>query len=77
MKLENEALSYFISKGATYLYSDIHVDDFIHYLKGPIADQLGTFIEGELKLLYSSCGEIYVKTWLLRIKNKNKDIEYE
>lgn len=30
-----------------------------------------------MKLLYSSNGEIFIKTWLLKLKSKNKDVEYD
>ena len=53
------------------------VEELINQLKGSIVEQLGMLLEGELKLLFSSNGEIYVKTWMVRLKNKNKELEYE
>ena len=77
LKLEAETLAYFIGRGARFLYADLVVEELINALKGPIVEQLGVLLEGELKLLFSSNGEIYVKTWVVRPKNKNKEVEYE
>lgn len=77
LKLEAEALAYFINRGAQFLYADIVVEELINLLRGSIVEQLGMLLEGELKLLFSSNGEIYVKTWMVRLKNKNKELEYE
>ena len=77
LKLEGETLEYFISKSAKFLYGDIVVEELINLLKGTIIEQLGALLEGELKLLFSSNGEIYVKAWMVRLKSKNKEIEYE
>jgi hypothetical protein len=76
IKLESEALNYFIFKCSNYLYCDIIVDDLIQAVKPSINEQLGKFAEGELKLYYSSNGEVFLKSWQLKYKNNKKDIDY-
>jgi hypothetical protein len=44
LKLEGEALDYFISKSSNYLYGDVIIEDLISYLKPFITDQLGSFL---------------------------------
>jgi hypothetical protein len=65
-------LSYLIEKSSKYLYADIIVDDLIEALKPGIYEQLGGIYDGELRLLYSSNGEVNLKSWQIRVKNKNK-----
>jgi hypothetical protein len=67
-----EALNYLIEKSSKYLYADIIVDDLIQAIKPSINEQLGGMHEGELRLLYSSNGEVNLKSWQIRLKNKNK-----
>ena len=77
LKLEPEALAYYIHKCHNYLYPDIIIDDLINALKPVINKQLNGFQEGELKLYYSSHGEVCLKTWQLKLRTKTREIYYE
>ena len=46
LKLEREAMKYYIDKTSKYLYADIIIDEFINFLKESINEQLGGFQEG-------------------------------
>ena len=49
----------------------------MRYVKEGIVGEIGNgMFEGELKIMYSSFGEIFCKSWVVRVKNKNKDVEY-
>ena len=75
--MESEALAYYVNKCHNYLYPDIIIDDLINVLKPAIHKQLNGFQEGELKLYYSSHGEVCLKTWQFKQKAKTREIYYE
>lgn len=77
VKLEVEAINYYIHKAHNYLYPDIIIDDLMNALKPAIQKQLNGFHEGDLKIYYSSNGDVLLKTWHLKLKPKSKDIYYE
>ena len=75
--MELEAINYYVNKCHDYLYPDIIIDDLVQAVKPGIIKQLGGFFEGELKMYYSSHGEVFLKAWLISQKGKTKEIYYE
>jgi hypothetical protein len=63
-----------IDKATRYLYADIIVEDLLAALRPAIAEQLGGDQEGELRLLYSTNGEVLLRAWHMKIRNKGKEV---
>jgi hypothetical protein len=50
------------------------VEDLLAALRPAIAEQLGGDQEGELRLLYSTNGEVLLRAWHMKIRNKGKEV---
>ena len=53
------------------------MEELLHDLKGTIGEVLGNSVEGELRLLYSSDGEVHLRAWQLRGIGKGRATEWE